>query len=171
MIERWRPTDDRAEVLEEQIEWHPAEHSSRSRSNCQSSSASFSTICNRLISGGCDVSDPQFDAFTARVADRYAIGEEIGRGRQATVYRARDVASGATVAVKVFHTALASALDSAQFRKHRRSAPNAPASPPEGRRRWPGTSTTSAIPATGSIRPNWAALRGLTPAFRSSHRP
>ena len=53
------------------------------------------------------MSDPQFDAFTARVADRYAIGEEIGRGSQATVYRTRDVASGATVAVKVFHTDLA----------------------------------------------------------------
>ena len=24
VIERWRPTDDRAEVLEEQIKWHPA---------------------------------------------------------------------------------------------------------------------------------------------------
>ena len=68
------------------------------------------------------MSDPQFEAFTARVADRYAIGEEIGRGSQATVYRARDVESGATVAVKVFHTDLASALDSAQFLKQMRNA-------------------------------------------------
>ena len=67
------------------------------------------------------MSDPQFDAFAARVADRYAIGEEIGRGSQATVYRARDVASGAPVAVKVFHTDLTSALDSAQFLKQLRN--------------------------------------------------
>ena len=67
------------------------------------------------------MSDPQFDAFTARVADRYAIGEEIGRGSQATVYRARDVESGATVAVKVFHTDLTSALDSARFLKQMRN--------------------------------------------------
>ena len=67
------------------------------------------------------MTDPQFDAFTARIADRYAIGEEIGRGSQATVYRARDVASGATVAVKVFHADLASALDSAQFLKMMRN--------------------------------------------------
>ena len=67
------------------------------------------------------MSDPQFDAFTARVADRYAIGDEIGRGSRATVYRARDVASGIPVAVKVFHTDLASALDSAQFLKQMRN--------------------------------------------------
>jgi len=68
------------------------------------------------------VSDPQLDAFRAAVADRCVIEGQIGRGSRATVYRARDVATGATVAVKVFHSDLASALDSTRFLKQMRSA-------------------------------------------------
>ena len=68
------------------------------------------------------MSDPQFDAFKAAVASRYVIESEIGRGTGGMVYRAREVKSGATVAVKVFHSDLASAVDYTRFLKEMRSA-------------------------------------------------
>ena len=61
--------------------------------------------------------DPQFAAFAAAIANRFAIQGEIGRGSRATVYRARDVASNEEVALKVLRSDLTSALDSSRFLK------------------------------------------------------
>jgi eukaryotic-like serine/threonine-protein kinase len=61
------------------------------------------------------VLDPQLAAFAAAIADRWAIDAEIGRGSRGTVYRARDVANGGNVAIKVFRSDLASAIDGARF--------------------------------------------------------
>ncbi len=63
------------------------------------------------------MSDPQVAAFKAAVADRFAIEAEVGRGSRATVYRARDLGRGDTVALKVLHSDLASALDYGLFIK------------------------------------------------------
>jgi eukaryotic-like serine/threonine-protein kinase len=68
------------------------------------------------------VSDPNFTAFQSAIADRCVIDSEIGRGSRATVYRARDVTSDSTVAIKVLHADLASALDSPRFLAQIRSA-------------------------------------------------
>ena len=68
------------------------------------------------------MSDPQFDAFKAAVHDRYVIESEIGRGGRGTVYRARETESSSTVALKVFHSDLASALDFTRFLKEMRKA-------------------------------------------------
>jgi eukaryotic-like serine/threonine-protein kinase len=59
--------------------------------------------------------DPQLAAFEAAIAHRWAIEGQVGRGTRATVYRARDVANGGSVAIKVFRSDLASAIDSARF--------------------------------------------------------
>jgi serine/threonine-protein kinase len=61
------------------------------------------------------VSDPQLAAFEAAIADRWVIEAQVGRGARATVYRARDVANGGAVAIKVFRSDLASAIDGARF--------------------------------------------------------
>jgi serine/threonine-protein kinase len=61
------------------------------------------------------VSDPQLAAFEAAIADRWVIEDQVGRGTRATVYRARDVANGGSVAIKVFRSDLASAIDGARF--------------------------------------------------------
>jgi len=61
------------------------------------------------------VSDPHFSAFQAAISDRWVIEGEIGRGSRAAVFRARDVANGDPVAIKVLHTDLASALDWKRF--------------------------------------------------------
>jgi serine/threonine protein kinase len=61
------------------------------------------------------VSDPQLAAFETAIADRWVIDADVGRGSRATVYRARDVASGEAVAIKVFRPDLASAVDSKRF--------------------------------------------------------
>ena len=61
------------------------------------------------------MSDPQFAAFEAAIADRWVIDREIGSGSRATVYRARELESGATVAIKILRSDLASGLDSARF--------------------------------------------------------
>jgi serine/threonine-protein kinase len=61
------------------------------------------------------VSDPQLAAFEAAIADRWAIQAQAGRGTRATVYRARDVASGGSVEIKLFRSDLASAIDGARF--------------------------------------------------------
>ena len=49
------------------------------------------------------------------LAGRYALGQEIGRGGMATVYRARDLRHDRTVAVKVLLPELAASLDSERF--------------------------------------------------------
>jgi len=67
------------------------------------------------------VTDTQFSTFESAVSGRYAIQDEIGRGTRAIVYRAQDVATGEAVAVKVLRADLASALDSARFRKQMES--------------------------------------------------
>ena len=61
------------------------------------------------------MSDPQLAAFQTAIADRWVIDNDGGRGSRATVYRARDVASGEAVAIKVFRSDLASALDGTRF--------------------------------------------------------
>lgn len=61
------------------------------------------------------MSDPQLAAFEQALARRWTIEQEAGRGTRATVYRARDVASGEGVAIKVFRSDLASALDVTRF--------------------------------------------------------
>ena len=59
--------------------------------------------------------DPQLAAFEAAIADRWVIDGDIGRGSRATVYRARDVKRGEPVAIKIFRSDLASALDGTRF--------------------------------------------------------
>jgi len=59
--------------------------------------------------------DPQFAAFEAAAGGRFAIAGEIGRGPRAVVYRARDVVRNDTVAIKILHSDLASALDTGHF--------------------------------------------------------
>jgi eukaryotic-like serine/threonine-protein kinase len=61
------------------------------------------------------VPDPQLAVFEAAIANRWAIESEVGRGSRGTVYRARDVVSGDAVAIKVFRSDLASAVDSGRF--------------------------------------------------------
>jgi serine/threonine-protein kinase len=61
------------------------------------------------------VSDPQLAAFETAIADRWIIQDQAGRGTRATVYRARAVATGGSVAIKVFRSDLASAIDGARF--------------------------------------------------------
>jgi len=61
------------------------------------------------------VNDPQLAVFEAAIADRWVIEGNVGRGNRATVYRARDVATGEVVAIKVFRSDLASAMDSTRF--------------------------------------------------------
>jgi serine/threonine-protein kinase len=63
------------------------------------------------------MSDPQFAAFEAAIADRFTIEGPIGRGSRAIVYRAQDRVRGGTVALKVLHSDLASALDYGRFCK------------------------------------------------------
>ncbi len=59
--------------------------------------------------------DPQLAVFEQAIANRWVIDGDIGRGTRATVYRARDAVSGQPVAIKVFRSDLASALDVARF--------------------------------------------------------
>jgi eukaryotic-like serine/threonine-protein kinase len=61
------------------------------------------------------VKDPQLAVFEAAIAGRWVIESSVGRGSRATVYRARDVASGEVVAIKVFRSDLASAVDGTRF--------------------------------------------------------
>jgi hypothetical protein len=49
------------------------------------------------------------DRLTAALADRYAIGREIGRGGMATVYLAEDMKHHRKVALKVLRPELAAA--------------------------------------------------------------
>ncbi len=61
------------------------------------------------------MSDPQLAVFETAIADRWMIEGEVGRGSRATVYRAREVASGEAVAIKVFRSDHTSAVDTARF--------------------------------------------------------
>jgi eukaryotic-like serine/threonine-protein kinase len=63
------------------------------------------------------MSDPQFAAFETAIADRFTVEGPIGRGSRAIVYRAQDRVRGGTVALKVLHSDLASALDYGRFCK------------------------------------------------------
>jgi serine/threonine protein kinase len=51
------------------------------------------------------------------LGDRYALERELGRGGMATVYLARDIGAGRSVAVKVMHRGVASALGTERFRR------------------------------------------------------
>ncbi|MGH7582702.1 MAG: protein kinase domain-containing protein [Gemmatimonadales bacterium] len=54
-------------------------------------------------------------SLTAALADRYAVGREIGRGGMATVYLAHDVKHDRPVAIKVLHQHLAAELGTERF--------------------------------------------------------
>ena len=54
-------------------------------------------------------------AFRAALADRYAVGAELGRGGMATVYVAEDLRHRRRVAVKVLHPELGAALGAERF--------------------------------------------------------
>jgi eukaryotic-like serine/threonine-protein kinase len=53
--------------------------------------------------------------LTEALGDRYSLEREIGRGGMATVYLARDVRDGRSVAIKVMHRGLATALGTERF--------------------------------------------------------
>ncbi|MGH7629548.1 MAG: protein kinase domain-containing protein [Gemmatimonadales bacterium] len=55
------------------------------------------------------------DRLKGALASRYELGEELGRGGMAIVYRARDRIAGRTVAIKVLRPEIASALGTARF--------------------------------------------------------
>ena len=55
------------------------------------------------------------DALRGAIADRYELGSEIGRGGMATVYLARDIRHGRSVALKVLHPELAATLAAERF--------------------------------------------------------
>ena len=55
--------------------------------------------------------------IAAALADRYAVGREIGRGGMATVFAATDERTGHEVAVKVLHRDLTVALGPARFKR------------------------------------------------------
>ncbi|MDH5197105.1 MAG: serine/threonine protein kinase [Gemmatimonadota bacterium] len=57
------------------------------------------------------------DRLRAALADRYEVGEEIGRGGMATVYRADDLRHGRHVAIKVLRPELAAALGQERFQR------------------------------------------------------
>ena len=54
-------------------------------------------------------------AFRDVLAPRYAIEHEIGRGGMATVYHARDLRHGRSVAIKILHPAIANAISKQRF--------------------------------------------------------
>ncbi|MCK5483047.1 MAG: protein kinase, partial [Gemmatimonadetes bacterium] len=49
------------------------------------------------------------------IADRYTLGEEIGRGGMAVVYAAEDLRHHRQVAIKIFHPELAAAVGAERF--------------------------------------------------------
>jgi tRNA A-37 threonylcarbamoyl transferase component Bud32/dienelactone hydrolase len=51
----------------------------------------------------------------AALSDKYELGDEVGHGGMATVYRARDIKHGRTVAIKVLRPELAQALGGERF--------------------------------------------------------
>ena len=61
------------------------------------------------------MSDPLSRHVAARLADRYAIERELGRGGMATVYLATDLRHHRRVALKVLQPELAAALGTQRF--------------------------------------------------------
>jgi len=55
------------------------------------------------------------DSVKSALESRYTIERELGRGGMATVYLAQDLRHGRSVAVKVLHPELASAVGSERF--------------------------------------------------------
>ncbi|MEO7520699.1 MAG: protein kinase, partial [Gemmatimonas sp.] len=55
------------------------------------------------------------ESFTEAIADRYAIERGAGRGGMATVYLARDLKHGRSVAIKVLEPELAAVLGAERF--------------------------------------------------------
>lgn len=71
----------------------------------------FAELFHYETAGGADA------AFQAEVADRYLLDEEIGQGGMGTVFKARDVRLGRTVAIKVVSEEAVSGIGIAQFLK------------------------------------------------------
>jgi serine/threonine-protein kinase len=67
------------------------------------------------------VTDP-IERLRAALADRYPIDRELGRGRMARVYLARDLRHGRPVALKVLHPALAVGVGTERFLREVRIA-------------------------------------------------
>ena len=55
------------------------------------------------------------DALARALSDRYTLGDEVGMGGMATVYRAEDIKHGRTVALKVLKPELSSAMGTDRF--------------------------------------------------------
>jgi serine/threonine-protein kinase len=60
------------------------------------------------------MSDPKYRLAQA-LSDRYTLGDEVGSGGMATVYRAEDIKHGRTVALKVLRPELTSAMGTDRF--------------------------------------------------------
>jgi serine/threonine-protein kinase len=63
-----------------------------------------------------------FETLQARLADRYRLDREIGRGGMATVYVAHDLRHDRPVALKVLHAELAVSLGAERFQREIRTA-------------------------------------------------
>src|SRR4029079_9618072 len=61
------------------------------------------------------LSEGRFQRLRALLAERYDIGEEVGRGATAHVLRARDLQSGQEVALKVLRPELTAAVAETRF--------------------------------------------------------
>jgi len=61
------------------------------------------------------VTDPQAQRFQALLEGRYAIERELGRGGMATVYLARDLRHGRTVAIKLLQPEITTSLTAERF--------------------------------------------------------
>ena len=61
------------------------------------------------------MSDPQVQRFQALLEGRYAIEKELGRGGMATVYLARDLRHGRSVAIKLLQPEITTSLTAERF--------------------------------------------------------
>ena len=61
------------------------------------------------------MNDPQTQRFQALLEGRYAIERELGRGGMATVYLARDLRHGRTVAIKLLQPEITTSLTAERF--------------------------------------------------------
>jgi hypothetical protein len=68
-------------------------------------------------SGGTPAPDPRIDRLRIALADRYDIGEVVGRGGMAVVLRAHDRKHGRTVALKILRPEVAAALGAGRFER------------------------------------------------------
>ena len=68
-----------------------------------------------------DIDPPSIEAVQDRLAGslegRYSVGEEVGRGGMATVFRGQDLRHDRTVAIKVLHPEFAADIGSGRFRR------------------------------------------------------